>query len=117
MGVTVSEVILLKCPLSELLSIFHPGSVLLFCDNKVDIQISSNSIFYDPTKRVEIDYHIVSEKISTSIVKTQHVRTTDQVADLFMKALGGQQHVYLMSKKRLKDIYGAVRLMGSAEDQ
>lgn len=99
------------------ISSFQPDPVLLLCDNKVAIQIYSNPIFHEHTKHIKLVCHFVREKISVGIIMAHHVQTIDQVADLFMKALGGQQHIYLMSKLGLKDIYGVVSLRGSVEDQ
>lgn len=45
-------------------------------------------------------------------MKTQYVRSSDPVADMFTKVLGGQQHYYHLDKHGLKDIYGDVSLSG-----
>lgn len=57
------------------------------------------------TKHIEIDCHFVREKIQKTLINAMHVAGTEQEADILTKALGGQQHSYLMSKLRLFDVF------------
>lgn len=47
----------------------------LFCDNKAAILTAANSMFHVRIKHVEIDYHLLKEKIQEGIIKTQSIHT------------------------------------------
>lgn len=79
--------------------------IQMFCDSKVVIKIAINPIFHERTKHIDIDYHFVREKVLQGVIKTFHVSTKEQVANLLTKSLGKQPHNYLMSKLMLKDLF------------
>lgn len=79
--------------------------VNLFCDSKTAIQIASNPIFHERTKHFDIDCYFVREKILQHMIKTQHVSTKDQLADLLTKGLWKASHLHLMAKLGVKDIF------------
>jgi len=48
---------------------------------------------------------IVREKLLQKMIKTHHVSTKDQLADLLTKGLWKASHQYLMSKLGVRDLF------------
>lgn len=89
----------------EDLKIKHNLPVDMFCDNKAAMQIAANPVLHERTKHIEIDIHIVREKVSSGLLKTVKIESAEQSADVFTKSLSSNQHSYLCKKLNLLDLY------------
>ncbi|KAK3021301.1 hypothetical protein RJ639_046872 [Escallonia herrerae] len=104
MAVITCELTWLKSFLLSL-GVHHDRPMRLFCDNQATLHIASNPVFHERTKHIEIDCHYVREQLLAGNISTAHVRTAQQVADIFTKALGRHQFHYLCRKLGIQNLF------------
>ncbi|XP_061374795.1 uncharacterized mitochondrial protein AtMg00810-like [Gastrolobium bilobum] len=98
------ELVWLRAILSDF-GFIHQGPALIFCDNEAALHIAENSLFHERTKHIEIDCHLVREKILKGDVKALHVSSQSQLVDLLTKALHPNQFMTLLSKMGILNIH------------
>ena len=62
-------------------------AVQIKCDNESAVKLASNPIFHARTKHIEVRHHFIREKVLSEEIALTSVRTNEQVADIFTKAL------------------------------
>lgn len=93
------------CILLRELHVASSSVPVLFSDSTAAIYIATNPVFHERTKHIELDCHTVREKIDKGLLKTLHVRTEDQVADILTKPLFPYQFEHLKSKMCIRNIF------------
>jgi hypothetical protein len=88
----VQEVVWLKGVLSEM-DLEYGQPVPLLIDNQSAIRLGRNPMYHKRSKHIEIKWHWLREKVSElNVVELVYVRSADNTADIFTKALGVDLH-------------------------
>ncbi|CAM8931172.1 unnamed protein product [Rhodiola kirilowii] len=98
LAATAAEVLWIMHLLRDL-KVSIPQTPLLLCDNKSAIFLSSNPVSHKRSKHVELDYHFLRELVIDGRLRTQHVPSHLQVADIFTKSL--PRHLFELFRSKL----------------
>ena len=104
MTLATYELIWLKHLLQEL-RFGKEEQMKLICDNQAALHISSNQVFHERTKHIEVDCHFIREKIASGCMTTSFVNSNDQLENIFTKSLRGPRIKYISDKLGAFDLY------------
>ena len=60
----------------------------LLVDNQFAITLSKNPVHHNQTKHIDTRYHFVRQCVEDKKIEIEFVRSENQLADIFTKALG-----------------------------
>nr|GEW35555.1 retrovirus-related Pol polyprotein from transposon TNT 1-94 [Tanacetum cinerariifolium] len=79
--------------------------IVMYCDNRFALQIATNLVFHEKYKHLEIDVHLVRKKVTSGVIKTEKIHSSQQTADILTKGLGFDQHKELCKKLGMLDMF------------
>jgi hypothetical protein len=77
----------------------------LYCDNRSAVYLAHNPAFNERSKHIEIDCHIVREKLETGLIKLFPIPSTAQLADFFTKPLAAPAFSSFIVKLGLMSVH------------
>jgi hypothetical protein len=100
---TISELLALRWLLKDM-GLTHSSLTVIHCDNHSAIQITHNDVFYERTKHIKIDCHLMRHHLSVGILRLLSVSSSDQTADIFMKIFPPGHFRDLVSKLKMASV-------------
>ncbi|KAJ7533295.1 hypothetical protein O6H91_13G041400 [Diphasiastrum complanatum] len=65
----------------------HENLTTIHSDSQSGVQLAKNPVFHARTKRIEIQYHFIRERLLSCEIHVAHCSTDEQLADIFTKPL------------------------------
>lgn len=69
---------------------FIPSNIV--CDNRSAQLLAANLCFQDKSKHFSVDFHFTRDKVQDGFLKTAHISSQSQIADIFTKSLLPKSH-------------------------
>jgi hypothetical protein len=67
--------------------------IIIYEDNQSSIKTAQNRIHNNRSKHIDVRHHFIREQVEMKNINVEYIPTTDQIADIFTKALGATLHV------------------------
>ena len=82
-----------------------PQPAPVYCDSKSAIYLAHNPAFHERSKNIELDCHVIREKIQSKLLHLLPISTVDQLMDMFTKPLHSPALTSILSKFGLCSIH------------
>ena len=84
-------------------------AVPIQCDNESAIWLAANPVFHAHANHIEVQHHFIREKVLEQEIEQKYVRTGDQVADIFTKAVAKPKFEFFKDALGVVDCKHALR--------
>lgn len=101
----ICEGLWIKRVLKDLHQDLAVSKIKAFCDNISAIHMAENPVHHDKTKHVEIDRHFIREKLEEQSLSIEHIPSTEQIADIYTKAVTPGLFHRLLTKLGCTNVY------------
>jgi hypothetical protein len=71
---------------------------VLFCDNRGTVYCTHDPQHHSAMKHIDIRIHFICDCVNKGLIDVHHIPGIDNVADLFTKALGPQNHIKWLTR-------------------
>lgn len=75
-----------------------------YMDNQAAIRLVKNPEFHKRSKHIDVKYHFTREKFNDGLFTLNYVKSEEQLADIFTKALPKMRFQYLRAKLGITSI-------------
>jgi hypothetical protein len=115
MASTASELTWIKDLLHDM-KIECKVAMQMYCDNQTARHIAANPVFHERTKHIEVDCHFIRDKMQSGEIETPFIKSQEQLADIFTKALNKSTFDNILSKLGSINLFES-NLRGSIEKE
>ena len=91
--------------ISDELQISYIQPIDIRCDNESAISIAHDPVYHDRMKHVNIDGFYIRDHLEQGILKTDHVSSEEQRADIFTKGLPMKAMRHLTFKLGMRSMH------------
>lgn len=102
----IDEAMWIKNLLEEL-KIPYIKPITIRCDNKSAISIAHDPVYHDRMKHVNINRFYIQDHLEQGVLKTEHVSSEEQCADIFTKGLPTKAMQHLVFKLGMKSMHSS----------
>lgn len=95
------EAIYLRSLLSELIGKLE--CIVIFNDNQSAQKLSTNPVFHERSKHIDVRYHFIREAISENLIDIKYMQTDEMIADVLTKGLQNVKHNKFVRNMGLRD--------------
>ena len=76
----------------------HLKPTMIYCDKQSCIKLSSNLVFHNHSKHIEIPFHYIRDMVNRGVIQLEYICTNEQTTDILTKPLAEVKLKYFKEK-------------------